>query len=175
MSQSLTLHPIGVIRSVHTEPEKTPIQPMFAQDCIGTVVVDEKYLDALADIDRFSHLYLIYWLHKAGPVKLKLKPFLSDDIRGLFATRAPSRPNPIGMSIVELISRDENILDVRGVDILDGTPLLDIKPYTERFDNVQTRRNGWQDRLDDETAERLGRRNYQPAPPVPEHENRRKD
>jgi tRNA-Thr(GGU) m(6)t(6)A37 methyltransferase TsaA len=89
-----------------------------------------------------------------------VKPFLDDRQRGVFATRAPSRPNPIGMSIVELTGRNENILHVDGLDILDGTPVIDIKPYTARFDRVENTRNGWQDDVDDIKAGERGRRNY---------------
>ena len=162
MNNSFTFHAIGMIRSEHTDPQQTPIQPVYAHDCQGTVVVEEEYLDGLSDLERFSHIYLIYVLHEAGPSRLKVKPFLQDIERGVFATRAPYRPNPIGLSIVELMSREENVLNIRGVDILDGTPLLDIKPYTKRFDNVVTHQNGWQDEVDEETADRLGRRDYKP-------------
>jgi tRNA-Thr(GGU) m(6)t(6)A37 methyltransferase TsaA len=93
-------------------------------------------------------------------VKLIVKPFLQDVERGVFATRAPSRPNMIGLSIVELVRREGNVLYLDGVDILDGTPLLDIKPYIARFDCVQTFRNGWQDEVDEETARKRGKRGY---------------
>jgi tRNA (adenine37-N6)-methyltransferase len=93
-------------------------------------------------------------------VKLIVKPFLQDVERGVFATRAPSRPNMIGLSIVELVRREGNVLYLDGVDILDGTPLLDIKPYIARFDCVQTLRNGWQDEVDEETARKRGKRGY---------------
>lgn len=150
--------PIGVIRSDHVAAERTPIQPCFAKGCRGRAEVLPEFEDGLRDLEGFSHIYLIYHLHQAGPAVLRVKPFLQQVERGVFATRAPSRPNAIGLSIVELVGRQGNVLDLDGVDILDGTPLLDIKPYTARFDRVETTRNGWQDEVSDETACRKGRR-----------------
>ena len=160
MSDSIIYQPIGVIRSEHARPEDTPIQPVFAKGCKGQAEIFPEYAGGLRDLDGFSHIYLIYHLHKAGPAKLVVKPFLQDAERGVFSTRSPRRPNPIGLSIVELIRREGNILHLDGVDILDGTPLLDIKPYTARFDRIEATRNGWQDEVDDEAARRRGRRGY---------------
>jgi tRNA-Thr(GGU) m(6)t(6)A37 methyltransferase TsaA len=111
-------------------------------------------------LEGFSHIYLVYHLHRAGPAKLVVKPFLQDVERGVFATRAPCRPNAVGLSIVELIRRDGNILHLDAVDILDGTPLLDIKPYTAKFDGIVTTRNGWQDEVDGKTARQRGKRGH---------------
>jgi tRNA-Thr(GGU) m(6)t(6)A37 methyltransferase TsaA len=155
---AIQFHPIGVIHSPHLEKEKTPIQPVFAQEYEGTVEVFPEFEDGLADIDGFSHLILIYHFHRAPPVQMRVKPFLQDVERGLFATRTPGRPNPIGLSIVELLKRDGNILHISGIDVLDGTPLLDIKPYVARFDRKEAVRSGWQDEVDGETAQRRGRR-----------------
>ncbi|HOJ33902.1 MAG TPA: tRNA (N6-threonylcarbamoyladenosine(37)-N6)-methyltransferase TrmO [Candidatus Hydrogenedentes bacterium] len=155
---NVSYRPIGVIRTPHHSPETTPIQPVYAQDYEGQVEVFPEFEDGLKDIEGFSHIYLIYHLHRAEPPRLIVKPFLQDVERGIFATRAPCRPNPIGLSIVHLVRREGGVLHVRGVDILDGTPLLDIKPYTTRFDCIQTLRNGWQDDVDDATAEQRGRR-----------------
>ena len=152
--------PIGVIRSEHLIPQQTPIQPVYASGCEGRVEIFPEYADGLIDLEGFSHIYLIYCFHQAGTPKMKVKPFLEDVEHGVFATRAPCRPNAIGLSIVQLIRRDGNILHLDGVDILDGTPLLDIKPYTAKFDRIDTTRNGWQDAINAETAERLGRREY---------------
>jgi tRNA-Thr(GGU) m(6)t(6)A37 methyltransferase TsaA len=149
-----------VIRSAHTKPEETPIQPVYAHGCTGWAEVLPEYAEGLRDLEGFSHVYLIYHMHKAGPAKLIVKPFLEDAERGVFATRAPRRPNPIGLSIVRLIRREGNVLHLDGVDALDGSPLLDIKPYTAKFDRVEETRNGWQDAVDGETARRLGRRGY---------------
>ncbi len=152
--------PIGVIHSEHIIADETPIQPAYAKGCRGRAEIFPEYEEGLRDLDGFSHIYLIYHFHRSKSVKLTVKPFLQDVERGVFATRAPSRPNAIGLSIVELVSREGNILYLDGVDILDGTPLLDIKPYIARFDCVQTLRNGWQDEVDEETARQRGKRGY---------------
>ena len=110
------------------------------------------------DIDGFSHVYLVYHLHRADRPRMTVKPFLQDVERGVHGTRAPCRANPIGLSIVRMVRREGNILHLDGVDALDGAPLLDIKPYTARFDRIEGTRNGWQDQIDDETARLRGRR-----------------
>lgn len=150
--------PIGVIRSDHVAAERTPIQPCFAKGCRARAEVLPEFEGGLRDLEGFSHIYLIYHLHRAGPSRLRVKPFLQEVERGVFATRAPSRPNAIGLSIVELVGREGNVLYLEGGDILDGTPLLDIKPCTAKFDRIETTRNGWQEEVDDGTARRKGRR-----------------
>lgn len=160
MITNITCKPIGIIHSKHTEAAKTPIQPVYALDCAGTVDVFPEFADGLADLEGFSHIYLLYHLHRCEDVRLTVKPFLQDVERGVFATRAPCRPNGIGMSIVRLIRREGNTLQVQGLDVLDGTPLLDIKPYSTRFDCVQTERNGWQDDVQEDDAQALGKRNF---------------
>lgn len=152
--------PIGLIRSEHLVAQQTPIQPAYAKGCKGRVELLPEYAEGLRDLEGFSHIYLIFSFHRAGPIQLIVKPFLQDTPRGVFATRAPCRPNGIGLSIVELIGRKDNVLLLDGVDILDGTPLLDIKPYSAKFDCLHTTHNGWQDEVDEETAQRLGRRDY---------------
>jgi len=152
--------PIGIIHSPHTVPEKTPIQPVYAAACSGTVELDPAYAAGLDDLDGFSHIYLIYHLDRAGDARLKVKPFLQDVERGVFATRAPSRPNPIGMSVVRLLRREGAVLHVDGLDVLDGTPLLDIKPYATRFDCVRTDRDGWHAEVGEPEAQRLGKRGH---------------
>ena len=156
----ITYKPIGVIRSEHLAVEETPIQPVYAKGCKGRAEVSAEFADGLRDLEGFSHIYLIYHFHRAGPARLMVKPFLQDVERGVFATRAPSRPNAIGLSVVELVCREGNVLHLDGVDILDGTPLLDIKPYTAKFDLFETARDGWQDDVDEETAGQRGRRGY---------------
>ncbi|HUX14062.1 MAG TPA: tRNA (N6-threonylcarbamoyladenosine(37)-N6)-methyltransferase TrmO [Spirochaetia bacterium] len=158
---SFTCVPIGVIHSEHAEARKTPIQPVYAKGCKGRIELFPEYVDGLRDLEGFSHLYLIYRFHRAEPAKLIVKPFLQDVEHGVFATRSPRRPNAIGLSVVRLERRDGNVLHVDGIDILDGTPLLDIKPYTAKFDRFDTERNGWQDEVDGETAQRKGRRDYE--------------
>jgi len=158
MSESIVYRPIGVIRSEHTKPEETPIQPVYSEGCQGRAEVLPEFATGLRDLEGFSHVYLIYHMHKADPPRLAVKPFLQDVERGVFATRAPCRPNPIGLSIVKMVGREGNILHLDGVDVLDGTPLLDIKPYTARFDCIGGTRNGWQDEVDEETARLRGSR-----------------
>ncbi len=119
-----------------------------------------EFAAGLRDLEDFSHIYLIYYFNQAEPVTLTVKPFLQDVERGIFATRPPCRPNAIGMSVVELTGIQGQTLYFDGADILDGTPLLDIKPYTSRFDTIETSRNGWQDDVDEQTAQKRGRRGY---------------
>ncbi|HNS22648.1 MAG TPA: tRNA (N6-threonylcarbamoyladenosine(37)-N6)-methyltransferase TrmO [Sedimentisphaerales bacterium] len=152
--------PIGVIHSEHRAAEETPIQPVYARGCRGWAEIRPEYTEGLKDLDGFSHIYLLYHFHCAKSARLLVKPFLQDVERGVFATRAPCRPNTIGLSIVELIRREGNVLHLDGLDILDGTPLLDVKPYTAKFDHIQTTRNGWQGDVDEETARLRGRRGY---------------
>ena len=156
----ITYKPIGVIHSEHIVAEKTPIQPAYAKGCKGRAEILPQFAEGLRDLEGFSHVYLLYHLHQAGPASLVVKPFLEDAERGVFATRSPHRPNPIGLSIVELVRREGNVLHLDGVDTLDGTPLLDVKPYTAKFDCIKTTRNGWQDEVDEETARRRGRRGH---------------
>lgn len=136
------MRPIGAIRSPFTDKRQTPIQPTRSQ-AIGQVVVYPEYVEGLQDIEGFSHLILLYAFHQSEGYTLRVKPFLDDQWRGLFATRHPCRPNPIGFSIVRLIARHGNVLEIEGVDVLDGTPLLDIKPYVPDFDMRQDTRMGW--------------------------------
>jgi tRNA-Thr(GGU) m(6)t(6)A37 methyltransferase TsaA len=155
---SIAYTPIGVIRSDHHDPEKTPIQPVYAAESTGRVEVFPEFAEGLRDVEGFSHVYLIYHFHRAGPAKLLVKPFMEDVERGVFATRAPCRPNAVGLSVVEVVRRDGDALIVKGIDIIDGTPLLDIKPYTAKFDRFETARNGWQDGVDEDTARKRGER-----------------
>jgi tRNA (adenine37-N6)-methyltransferase len=136
------IRPIGVIHSPFIEKEKTPIQASRSQ-AIGQVEVYPEFADGLKDIEALSHIYLLYAFHESSGYDLRVKPFLDDQKHGIFATRHPRRPNPIGISIVKLLSRKENILTVEGIDTLDGTPLLDIKPYVPDFDLRTDVRAGW--------------------------------
>jgi len=152
--------PIGVIRSPHTEPPKTPIQPVYAQGIAGRAEILPEFADALLDLEGFSHIILLYHFHCAKVVRLRVQPFLEDVEHGVFATRAPCRPNPIGTSLVRLVRREGAVLHLEDVDVLDGTPLLDIKPYVTRFDVREGVRCGWQDAVDEPTAKRRGRRGF---------------
>lgn len=150
--------PIGVIHSEHREGERTPIQPVCAPGSAGTVEVFEEFVEGLDDVDGFSHIYLLYAFHRARGAPLKVVPYLDDVPRGVFATRSPDRPNPLGLSLVRLVERRGAALLVEDLDVLDGTPLLDIKPYVSRFDDRKDSRGGWTDAVDDETFRRRGRR-----------------
>ena len=135
--------PIGIIHSPFKEPKGTPIQPAAAKGIEGKVEVFPEYAEGLKDVKEFSHIILVCHFHLSKKPSLKVKPFMDDQMRGVFATRAPSRPNPIGISIVRLIKIEENILHVQDVDIIDGTPLLDIKPYVCEFDPKEVNKIGW--------------------------------
>jgi tRNA (adenine37-N6)-methyltransferase len=137
------MNSIGVIRTPFETLEGMPIQPTGAGQFNGQVVLDPRYEDGLADIEGFSHLFLIYLFHQSQGFQLEVKPFLDDQRRGLFATRAPRRPNPVGLSIVTLLRREKNILHVGHIDVVDGTPLLDIKPYVPAFDAPRVTSIGW--------------------------------
>ena len=137
------MHPIGTIHSPYQALEEMPIQPIGAGSAQGAVVLDAAYADGLEDLEGFSHLILIYQFHRATGFELKVKPFLDDQKHGLFATRAPRRPNPIGLSVVPLLSREGNKLCVGNIDVLDGTPLLDIKPFVPDFDAPMATSVGW--------------------------------
>ncbi len=137
------MEPIGVIRTPFTRLEDMPIQPGGGRDVQGEVQLQPDYREGLADLDGFSHLFLLYLFHRTSEVKMRVVPFLDHTPRGVFATRAPVRPNRIGLSIVELVAVEGCRVKFRNVDILDGTPLLDIKPYVEQFDMVAGSRPGW--------------------------------
>lgn len=139
----MIIEPIGIIHTPYDAKEDCPIQPLYAPDAIGRVEVFEKYAAGLKDIETFSHIYLVYQFDRAGEVELERPTFLDDESHGIFATRHPCRPNGIGMSIVKLKTRDKNILVVEGIDVLNATPLLDIKPYIPRFDRIETANEGW--------------------------------
>ncbi|NJB68125.1 tRNA-Thr(GGU) m(6)t(6)A37 methyltransferase TsaA [Desulfobaculum xiamenense] len=146
--------PIGTIRSPFRELAGMPIQPTGAQDAIGYIDIDPKYAKGLHDLDGFSHIILLYAFHASHGFSLTVTPFMDDTPRGLFATRAPKRPNPIGFSVVELLAVSGTRLDIRGVDILDGTPLLDVKPFVPRFDAPDATRIGWLEGRDGQSETR---------------------
>ncbi|MBD3155030.1 MAG: tRNA (N6-threonylcarbamoyladenosine(37)-N6)-methyltransferase TrmO [Candidatus Aenigmarchaeota archaeon] len=138
----IEIEPIGVIHSPHKTREETPIQPYFSDD-IGEVEVFDKFKDGLKDVEGFSHLILVYFFHKSDKTVLQSAPFLDRKPKGVFAMRHPDRPNHIGISVVKLIEINGNILKVKGIDVLDGTPLLDIKPYVPEFDKKENFEIGW--------------------------------
>jgi tRNA-Thr(GGU) m(6)t(6)A37 methyltransferase TsaA len=158
----IRLRPIGEVHTPFKEPKGTPIQPAMADGARGTVTVFEEFQDGLKDLEGFERIWLICWFHRAPEARLLVIPFLDDQQRGVFATRAPARPNPIGISSVRLLRVDRNVLTVADVDIVDGTPLLDIKPYAPALDCYKVKRSGWLDkahksrRVADERFERSG-------------------
>ena len=141
----MEVKPIGIIRSPFTRSEGAPIQPSAAHGARGSVEVYEEYREGLLDIEGFDRIWLLYWFDRAKPFSLLVTPYLDTRPHGVFATRAPSRPNPIGLSTVRLIGVEGRVLTVEDFDILDGTPLLDIKPYVGRFDVFDAPRSGWLD------------------------------
>ncbi len=143
LSESFCFHPIGVLHTPFTTREDMPIQPSGAGGVQGTLELAPAFQPGLQDLAGFSHLFLIYVFHKASGVQLTVTPFLDATPRGVFATRSPKRPNPIGLSVVRLIAIEDTRLMLEDVDMLDGTPVLDIKPYVPAFDQPETVRIGW--------------------------------
>ncbi|HHQ45471.1 MAG TPA: tRNA (N6-threonylcarbamoyladenosine(37)-N6)-methyltransferase TrmO [Candidatus Altiarchaeales archaeon] len=139
----IVLNPIGVIHTEFKRMDEMPIQGGLFPDNRGVVEVFREYAGGLSDIDGFSHIILTYFFSQSNGFELKVKPFLEERVRGVFSTRAPRRPNPIGITVVKLDSVEGNTLNVRGVDMLDGTPLLDIKPYIPEFDVRSDAETGW--------------------------------
>jgi len=141
MAEMLT-RPIGIIHTPYKSRNEIPIQASYSETT-GEVEVFERYVPGLKDIEGFSHVILLYLFHKSPGPSLLVKPFLDSVPRGVFATRHPDRPNPIGLSTVRLLERRGNMLCVKGIDTLDGTPLVDIKPYVPAYDQVVDARIGW--------------------------------
>jgi tRNA-Thr(GGU) m(6)t(6)A37 methyltransferase TsaA len=143
---TFTLKQIATIRSPFCDLVNMPVQPKGAKDTYATIEFEKEYEEGLKDLNGFSHVYLIYHFHKVKAPKLSVIPFndKTNTTRGVFSTRTPMHPNGLGLSVVELVKVEGNIVTIRGVDILDGTPLLDIKPYIENFDKVEGEvRSGW--------------------------------
>lgn len=139
----INYNPIGMVYSPFKKPSGTPIQAAAAWGSKGSVEVYPQYSAGLDDLDGFSHIILIYHFHLASSKGLKVKPFLDNKEHGVFATRGPARPNPIGLSVVRLLKIEGNILRVQDIDILNNTPLLDIKPYLPEFDSRKADKIGW--------------------------------
>lgn len=142
----ITLHPIGVIHSPYEESKEIPIQGKFKDDVEAWIELEDEYVKGLKDLDKFSHAILLYYFHKSNKENIEGKPFLEDDIHGIFAIRSPHRPNHIGLSIVRIKHITENKLFFSEVDMIDGTPLLDIKPYVKYFDCRENVVSGWLDK-----------------------------
>ncbi len=141
--QEIRYRPIGVIHSPFKQTKGMPIQPAGARGVAGTVEVIPEYGDGLKDLDGFSHIFLLYHFHLSQGYSLTVKPYLDDSLRGVFATRAPRRPNAIGISVVRLVGIEGCTLHIEDLDIADSTPLLDIKPYVPEFDYREVERIGW--------------------------------
>ena len=141
--EEIKYKPIGIIRTPFKQPKGTPIQPKAGKDVEGKIEIFSEYEAGLKDLEGFSHIILLYHFHLVKESKLLVKPYMDDETHGIFATRAPARPNPIGISVVRLIKIEKNILYIKDVDIVDGTPLLDIKPYVGEFDIREIERYGW--------------------------------
>jgi len=142
----ITMHPIGIIHSPYDGSKDIPIPGRFKDDVEAWVELDGDYVKGLKDLDKFSHAILLYYLHKSNRESIEGKPFLEDDVHGIFAIRSPHRPNHIGLSIVKIKRIQENKLYFTGVDMFDGTPLLDIKPYVKYFDRRDNVVSGWLDK-----------------------------
>lgn len=150
----MSVTPIGIIHSPFQQREGMPIQPVGAVGVKGTVEVFAEYADGLRDLDGFSHLILLYVFHRSEGYDLLPRPFMDSEPRGVFATRAPRRPNPLGLSLVRLEHVAGRVLHIDGVDILDSTPLIDIKPHVPAFDLPGPVRTGWLEEADDEAPDR---------------------
>jgi tRNA-Thr(GGU) m(6)t(6)A37 methyltransferase TsaA len=158
----LVLRPIGILRTPHQEAARTPVQPVYARGCSGLAEVWPAYREGLRDLEGFSHVILLYHFHRVGPAQLIVQPFTGDRPCGVFATRHPQRPNAIGLSLVRLRQVKDGVLHLLDVDMLDGSPLLDIKPFVPRFDLVENARGGWTEAVDDATARQRGERRFCP-------------
>lgn len=147
----IELQPIGIVHSPFKEQPGTPIQPAYGQNARGKVEIFEPYCAALKDLSGFSRVWLIYYFDRAKTWEPLVVPYRDVCKRGLFATRAPARPNAIGISAVKLVAVEQDAIEVEGLDILDGTPVLDIKPYVPRFDSYPDEKAGW---LDNESVDK---------------------
>lgn len=135
--------PIGTIHTPFKSPEDVPLQPKLSKGIKGSVELQPGYVDGLVDLEQFSHIVLIYHFHLSSDFKLSVKPSHSDSVHGVFSTRSPDRPNPIGLSVVKLESIDGRILSISNVDIVNNTPLLDIKPFVPSLARQYGATLGW--------------------------------
>lgn len=159
--KSVTFNPIGIIHSPFKDLEGMPIQPVGAQGIKGEIHLKKEYEDGLKDLEGFSHIILIYHFHLSKGYTLELEPFLDNKKRGIFATRAPRRPNPIGLSVVRLDKIKGNVIHISNVDIVNDTPLLDIKPYIpylDRFDDEKLKLGWFEDKYEETVNKKSDKR-----------------
>jgi tRNA-Thr(GGU) m(6)t(6)A37 methyltransferase TsaA len=153
--EQILINPIGVIHTPFHNVENMPIQPIAAEGIIGYIELLPEYVDGLKDLQGFSHITLVYRFHKIIGYNLEVIPFMDTESRGIFATKAPKRPNAIGISTVKLLEIDRNIIHIEQVDMLNGTPLIDIKPFYPRYDNRENVSIGWLEKNKDLPLEML--------------------
>ena len=151
----IIIEPIGMIFTPYVEIENMPIQPIAAKGVKGYIEIYEEYAEGLKDLEGFSHITLLYHFHEICGFELMVTPFMDTEKHGIFATKAPKRPNAIGISTVKLIGIDRNIITVEQVDMLDGTPLIDIKPFYPRYDNRRNVKSGWLEKNKDIPLDKL--------------------
>lgn len=156
--EKICYKPIGYIRSEHKDPNQVPVQPIYAEGFKGYVEILPEFVEGLKHLEDFSHIFLIVHMHLKKEKKLKVIPFFHNREKGIFATRSPARPNPIGLSLVRLEKIEGNKIWVNELDLVDGTPVLDIKPFTKQLDSRQNTRDGWVEQIDQQEAKRKGRR-----------------
>ncbi len=161
-TREIEFPPIGKVHSPYAEPEGAPIQVAGGEGIGGTIEIYPEFVAGLAGVEGFSHLIVLYHFHLAGKAELSVHPFLDDQQRGIFATRAPCRPNAIGLSVVHLVRVEGNLLHVEDLDIVDLTPVLDIKPYVPAFDSRQAERIGWLEGKAEEAAKRRADARFRP-------------
>ncbi len=141
--EKITFSPIGIVHSPFKNPQDTPIQTTVSKSSDSNIEIFSEYLDGLKDLDGFSHIIIIFYFHLSNEYSLLVKPHMDNELHGVFSTRSPKRPNPIGFSIVKLNKILKNILFINGIDMVDGTPILDIKPYVNKFDCRENVKIGW--------------------------------
>lgn len=148
MENTITYKTIGIIKTSFNTTVGMPIQPTKTNASVGMIILNKTFIEGLVDLDGFSHITLLYHLHEVKDFKLTVIPFIDNKPHGIFATRAPVRPNAIGISTVKLLSIAGNVLHIEGVDMLNDTPLLDIKPFYPQYDNRLNTRSGWLEAID---------------------------
>jgi tRNA (adenine37-N6)-methyltransferase len=163
--EAITYRAIGIVRSPYATLEGMPLQSVGAPEVRGQIEIHPSFVPGLLDLQDFSHLHVITHLHRGAPGGLTVVPFLDDTPRGIFATRSPRHPNPIGLSVVRLVTIRGATLEIAGVDLLDGTPVLDLKPYVPAFDAVAAERTGWLERTAHRVHEVRSDARFDDAPP----------